>query len=56
MVLALLGRCAVLAVFWVVWTERKKIIFVEARCEDVDLSVGEGSFLVISLGLVSSGF
>jgi hypothetical protein len=31
-----LGRCAVLAVFWVVWMEMKKIIFVEARCEDVD--------------------
>lgn len=28
--------CAVLAVFWVVWMERNKRIFLEARGEDVD--------------------
>ena len=31
-----LGRCVVLAVFWVVWMERNKRIFVQAGGEDVD--------------------
>lgn len=51
-----LGKCAIVAVFWVIWMERNRRIFENLGGDDLDILWGRVRFWASLWALISSAF